>query len=67
MTTMIAEVYEAFIAAGTPEDKARAAAKAVADYEARFARIETDLTVLKWTTGTIMAGVAALVLKTFFV
>jgi hypothetical protein len=25
MTTMIAEVYDAFLSAGTPEDKARAA------------------------------------------
>ncbi len=67
MTTMIAEVYEAFIAAGTPEDKARAAAKAVADYEVRFSRLETDLTVLKWMTGTIVAGVGALIIKSFFV
>ncbi len=67
MTTMIAEVYEAFIAAGTPQDKARAAAKAVADYEARFARIETDLAVLKWMSGTIVAGVAALIIESFFV
>jgi hypothetical protein len=28
--------------------------------------IERDLAVLKWMTGTVLAGVAALVVKTFF-
>jgi hypothetical protein len=65
MTTMIAEVYDAFISAGTPEDKARAAARAVADYDNRFGKIEADLLVLKWMTGAIVAGVVSLVLKTF--
>jgi hypothetical protein len=37
---------------------------AVADN--RFSRIETDLAVSKWMTGTTLAGVAALVIKTFF-
>ena len=66
MATMISEVYDAFIAAGAPEDKARKAAEAIASYENRFARIESDLSVLKWMTGTILGGVAALVVKTFF-
>jgi hypothetical protein len=43
MTTMIAEVYDAFVAAGTPEDKARRAAEAVAAYENRFASLEQRL------------------------
>lgn len=73
MSTMITEVYDAFIAAGTPEDKAKAAAKALADYESRFNRIDQDMAqvkaeilVLKWMTGFVLAGVASLVLKTFF-
>lgn len=66
MATMISEVYDAFISAGAPEDKARKAAEAIASYENRFSRIETDLVVLKWMTGTILAGVTALVIKTFF-
>jgi hypothetical protein len=65
MTTMIAEVYDAFLAAGTPEDKARAAAWAIADYESRFTRIEADLLLLKWMTGAVMAGVVSLLIKTF--
>jgi hypothetical protein len=59
-------VYDAFIASGAPEEKARKAAEAIASYENRFGRIETDLAVLKWMTGTTLAGVVALVIKTFF-
>ena len=65
MATMISEVYDAFIAAGTPEEKARKAAEAIANYENRFPRIEGDLQVLKWMTGTILGGVVALVIKNF--
>ena len=43
MTTMIAEVYDALVAAGSPEDKARKAAEAIAAYENRFAGIEQRL------------------------
>ena len=67
MATMISEVYDAFIAAGAPEEKARKAAEAIANYDIRFNRIETDLLVLKWMVSTILAGVVALVIKTFFV
>ena len=65
MTTMLAELYDALVAAGAPEDKARAAAKAVADYDARFSKIEPDLLVLKWMTGLIVAGIISLVIKAF--
>ena len=37
---MISEVYDAFIAAGTPEDKARKAAETLANYDDRFTRID---------------------------
>ncbi|MBV9859071.1 MAG: integrase [Alphaproteobacteria bacterium] len=43
MTTMIAEVYDALLAAGSPEDKARKAAEAIAGYDDRFAGIEQRL------------------------
>jgi hypothetical protein len=65
IATMISEVYDAFIAAGAPEEKARKAAESIANYENRFPRIEADLLVLKWMTGTILGGVVALVVKTF--
>ena len=43
MTTMIAEVYDALVAAGSPEEKARKAAEAIAGYEDRFGAIEQRL------------------------
>ena len=66
MSTMISEVYDALVSAGAPEDKARSAAEALANYESRFSKIDADLLVLKWMTGFILAGVAGVVVKTFF-
>jgi hypothetical protein len=51
MATMISEVYDAFIASGAPEDKAREAAEAMVAYEGRFNKIEGDLNLLKWMNG----------------
>ena len=91
MTTMIAELYDALIAAGAPEDKARKAAKTVTAYETRFvglevklnkidadlalgftrvqgafARVYEEINLLKWMLGAVLAGVASLVIRTFF-
>ena len=66
MATIIMEVYDAFMDAGASEGKARAAAKAIADYASRFVKIEGDLNVLKWMVGAILAGVVSLMTKTFF-
>jgi hypothetical protein len=70
MSPMIFEVYDALIEAGTSEEKATAAAKAVADYEGRFSKIETELEVIKmelklikWASGIMLAGVVSLVVK----
>jgi hypothetical protein len=43
---MIYEVYDALKSAGAPEDKAKAAAEALGNYENRFNKIETELTLL---------------------
>ena len=65
MAVMLSRTYEALLAAGSPEDKARAAAEELAGYESRFAKTETDLAVLKWMLGVVIAGVASLVIKAF--
>ncbi len=65
MSTMVAELYDALIEAGATEAKARSAAIVVADNDRRFANIESDLKVLKWMVGVIVAGTASLVLKAF--
>ena len=66
MSTMITEVYEAFKDAGTSEEKAKAAATALADYEARFNKIDTDLLILKWMLGIVIAAEVLPWLKTIF-
>ncbi len=66
MSTIIVEVYDALIEAGASVEKSKAAAKAIADYDSRFSKLEADLLVLKSMTGAIVAGVVALVTKTFF-
>jgi len=43
MTIMLTELYDALLAGGTPEDKAREAATAVGGHEARMASIEAKL------------------------
>ena len=65
MTTMIAELYDALKSAGAPEDKAQAAAQAMADYDNRFSRIEADLLVLKWMVGFVLAGMVPLLFTAF--
>ncbi len=46
-------------------EKASEAAEEMAGRENRFARIESDLTVVKWMLGVQVAGLASLVLKVF--
>ncbi len=65
MTVMLSKTYDALISAGAPEEKARAAAEELAAYETRFAKIETDLAVLKWMVGVNLAASLSLVFKAF--
>jgi coiled-coil family 90 protein len=65
---------------GLPPEQAEAQARALAevlqvnmgdlvtrqDLQIELAPIRTDLAVLKWMVGILLAGVASLVLKTFF-
>ena len=77
---MIAEVYDALKEAGASEEKAKAAAKALADYDKRFdnvdddlAFVKTDLAVVraelamvKWIVSGVGFGVLLLVLRSFW-
>lgn len=69
---MISELYDALKEAGATEDKARAAASAVAQWENRFDKIEIKLTImegkidlLKWMIGFNLAFSMAVVWKVF--
>ncbi len=66
---VVTELYDALIAAGAPEEKARAAAQAMSEEslatKADIARLERELLVVKWMTSAIVAGVVSLLLKAF--
>ena len=55
MSTMNSEVYAALIEAGATEDKAREAAKSVAQYDTDIARMKASLLLLKWMVGFNLA------------
>jgi len=65
MAVMLSKTYDAPIAAGAPEEKARAAAEELAAYEARFVKIEQDLAGLKWMVGVNLAASLSIVIKLF--
>lgn len=65
MSTMVFEVYDALKDAGASEDKARAAAEAVAAYEHRFNKMESDLLLLKWMAGFNLAISTGVLFKLF--
>ena len=55
MTIVISELYIALKSAGAQEHLARKAASRVGNVDNRFARIESDLTLLKWMAGFNLA------------
>ena len=70
---MISEVYDAFLAAGAPEDKARKAAETLAKYDSQFSRIDGDLikiqselVLVKWMVGFGIAMNVAILTRLFF-
>ena len=68
MALMLGALNEALLAAGAGSDKARKAAEEVAEYNGRseMAEIMSDLRVVKWMLGVILAGIAVLILREFF-
>ena len=69
MATMVSEVYEAFRSVGVPEDKARAAAEALAEDQlatkADIAKLEKELLIVKWMLGVVIAAVVLPLFKSF--
>jgi hypothetical protein len=64
-TIMLAEVYDALLAAGAPDDKARKAAEAVAEYNLRLASLSSDIRLIQWMVGFNLAFTVAVVWKVF--
>jgi hypothetical protein len=48
-------VYDALREAGSSEERSRAAAEAVADYESRLGGLDADVSLLKWMVGSNIA------------
>ena len=69
MATMDSDLHDALIAAGAPDDKARAAA--VSFSESRLAtrddinEIKRDILVLKWMVGLVLAAQVVPILRSF--
>ena len=62
---LIEEIYDALIEAGASEPKARAAAKAMTNYDSRISKIESDINLLKWMTGFNIALTVAILFRVF--
>jgi hypothetical protein len=77
MTAVIVELYEALRAAGAPDDKAQAAAKAMRRFDhvdtelatirGEIKALEGQIVIVKWITGATFAGILPLILRTFVV
>ena len=52
---ILADLYDALRAADVPDEKARAAATEVADFDRRIERIETKLTLMLSLLGVMVA------------
>lgn len=62
---IIEEIYDALIEAGASEEKAKAAARAMTNYETRINKIESDMNLLKWMVGFNLAFTVAILFKVF--
>jgi hypothetical protein len=62
---IIEEIYDALLEAGASEEKARAAAPAMTNYETRISKIESRLTLLEWMIGFNLAMTIAILFRVF--
>jgi hypothetical protein len=62
---MIAEVYDALREVEASEERSRAAAYAVAQFEDRLHRVESRLDVLTWMVGLNLTLTVAVLVKLF--
>lgn len=60
MALMLSKTYDALLEAGASKQAAEAAAEELAGYEQRFAKIESDLYVLKWMVGGLYGVITIL-------
>ena len=65
MALMLSKTYDALLAAGAPEEKARDAAEEIAGYENRLIKIETELGAIRETMATKTWVLSAMLAQTF--
>lgn len=65
MSNMQSEVFEAFCATDIPEDKALKAATALGKRDDDIASLESELFVIKWMMGFVLAFQVAIFAKLF--
>jgi hypothetical protein len=65
MTQMQSEVFEAFRSIDVPEDKALKAAAALSKRDDDVISVRSELTVIKWMMGFVLAFQVAIFVKLF--
>ena len=76
MSVMVTEVYDAFLSAKADEQKARAAATAIAasddvhsnryqELRSDIQKLQGEMTLLKWMMGLVIATNLAIILRVF--
>jgi len=65
MTTMQSEVFEAFRSINVPEDKALHAAAALSRRDDDVSTIKSDVMLMKWMLGVVLAFQVAVFVKLF--
>ena len=65
MTQMQSEVFEAFRSIDVPEDKALKAAAALSKRDDDVTSVRSELTVIKWMMGFVLAFQVAIFAKLF--
>ena len=66
MSTMNSEIYAALIDAGSSEEKAKAAAVSVTDYERDMNEVKSELKLIKWGVSLIIVAEVMPLMKAFF-
>ncbi|NOQ13673.1 MAG: integrase [Methyloprofundus sp.] len=63
MTTIVKEVYDAFISAGVDPEMAEKASSALIEHRTELEDVKRDLLLLKWMVGYIVAISTSVALK----
>jgi len=65
MSTMQSEVFDAFRSIGVAEDKAAKAAAALNERDKDVAALKSDMAIMKWMMGFVLAFQVAIFAKLF--